>query len=446
MAASQHTLEQTVFAELERLSIPRNGMAAVAFSGGGDSTALLSLILKWVHRGDVFTFIIDHALRDGSHGEAQLAKTRAEALGAKVEILTCNWMQGRPKSAIQEKARNARYRLLAKACDGLEVTNLPLFLGHNFDDQLETVCMRERAGSGWRGLAGMAVCSPLPIAPTRNGIRAIRPLLGVSRGALRAYNRTQGLEWIDDPSNESHAFERVRIRAQLADAPAARSRLACSWQAARKTLTQEKNELAHVLEQTTRVQKWGGLRLSRSFLDIGSGQIATCLRYILPAVSGDPLLVRPEQRRALAKVLRRKDFKGATLGGVRFVPDIASLLCVRDRGALTGRHQKPAVAPLTISARQHRLWDGRYAVCSDKAGIVIALDLCRVHLSKSQKQALLPIPAAGRATLPVLRTEDGQIHLPAGLGLKVDPGFSARALLPMRLEAFLAENCKSFRL
>ncbi len=444
VAADPKWVERDVFTRLAKWGLARDGLAAVAFSGGGDSTALLALITKWFDKGRVFAFIIDHGLRPQSSAEARLAKARAEALGARAEILTCDWPQGRPETGLQEKARQARYAHLARACDALDGSHIPLFLGHNRDDQLETVFMRRQAGSGWRGLAGMAECAPLPVVSTTKNVRVMRPLLAWSREELRLYNQAQALKWIDDPSNSNKTFARIRARERLKADPLLGDMLTADNFAARETLEIEKQVLFRFLTETTKITKWGGLVLSGGFLQAPTGQIAEALRYLLPTVSGQFKVISSEQRRALARSLRGRDFKGATLGGVRFAVQKEAVLCVRDMGALTGRHQKPALAPLPVSADARVLWDHRFSITSQHAGQVVALAVCSNRLSKAQKEMIKDIPSAARGGLPVLQLPDGQIRLPDGAGMNTGTGFYARALLSQRLQGLLRERCESF--
>ena len=182
---------------------------AVAFSGGGDSTALLSLVLAWARKSGkppVIAFIVDHGLRTGSDEEAQTAAWRAVAMGAQSKVL--RWQGDKPKSGIQEKARIARYALLGEACrrHGIQT----LLLGHNEDDQAETLWMRAQKKSGWRGLAGMSESIEAPIWPQLYGVKVVRPLLNATRTELRDYNREHNLAFIDDPSNENRAFTRIK--------------------------------------------------------------------------------------------------------------------------------------------------------------------------------------------------------------------------------------------
>jgi tRNA(Ile)-lysidine synthase len=83
-----------------------------------------------------------------------------------------------------------------------------LLTAHTLDDQAETFVMRLARGSGLDGLAAMA-----PATHMDGGVRLLRPLLGVRKSRLLATLRERGVRWSEDPSNQSPAFERTRLRA-----------------------------------------------------------------------------------------------------------------------------------------------------------------------------------------------------------------------------------------
>jgi tRNA(Ile)-lysidine synthase len=116
-----------------------------------------------------------------------------------------------PASAIQEKARAARY--LAIAGWLLERGLGTVCTGHHRDDQAETFLMRLARGSGVRGLAAMRPSAPLPGAAD---LQLLRPLLGWSRTELVAICAAADLAPVSDPSNADGQFERVRVRQLLA--------------------------------------------------------------------------------------------------------------------------------------------------------------------------------------------------------------------------------------
>src|SRR3954465_9633023 len=99
-----------LFADLSKIPV-----LILAVSGGPDSTALLWLAARWrakrKHGPKLIAVTVDHGLRKESARDALAVKRLAKKL--KVEHRTLRWMGAKPKTGIQEAARNARYRLLA---------------------------------------------------------------------------------------------------------------------------------------------------------------------------------------------------------------------------------------------------------------------------------------------------------------------------------------------
>ncbi|GLD95014.1 hypothetical protein PINS_up003639 [Pythium insidiosum] len=198
---------------------------AVALSGGADSMALTLLLAEFLERHRVPTPLlavtVDHRLRPESTEEARhvgaLCTSRMGSERIRHLILQCEWPAGGTatprKSKLQEAARAYRYELLARCCAEHGVKHL--FVAHNLGDQLETVLFRLGRASGIDGLAGMDAVTPLPTDPEAP-TRVVRPLLGVTKAALKVTCERFGQSWVEDPSNESLVFDRIRIRKALA--------------------------------------------------------------------------------------------------------------------------------------------------------------------------------------------------------------------------------------
>lgn len=188
------------------LSALSGGPVLVAVSGGSDSVALLHWMVDTFPKADLHSVTVDHGLRPEASDEAEMVANLAAQLGLPHKTLT--WKP--PGSATSADARQARYRLMHQLAQ--DKGSKLIVLGHNLDDQAETIFMRAlrcRADSDTRGFSG------IPEWASYRGIRLWRPLLGRSRQDLRQDLTRRSVGWIEDPSNQDLNYERVRVRGRL---------------------------------------------------------------------------------------------------------------------------------------------------------------------------------------------------------------------------------------
>ena len=204
------------------------GAVLLGVSGGPDSMALMLLATHWLAAAgpaapSVHVATVDHRLRAGSADEAAWVACQATAMGFKHHALV--WAGAKPATGRQQAARDARYRLLADLVASLSPAALDgqpvgIALAHHLDDQAETFIMRLQRGSGVDGLAGMKPMRGHAGSPRfedgRPGlgpeIRIVRPFLAIAKSRLLATLQARNIPWLEDPSNVSADFERVRIR------------------------------------------------------------------------------------------------------------------------------------------------------------------------------------------------------------------------------------------
>ena len=181
----------------------------LAVSGGPDSLALL-LLAHAAWPGQVAAATVDHGLREGSAAEAAQVAQVCAALGVPHQVLVVAVAPGN----MQAEARAARYAALAEWLDALagEGASMALATAHHADDQAETLLMRLNRASGVAGLAGVRERGRLLATPHA----LLRPVLGWRRADVAAVVASAGLMAADDPSNHNPAFDRVRMRANLA--------------------------------------------------------------------------------------------------------------------------------------------------------------------------------------------------------------------------------------
>jgi tRNA(Ile)-lysidine synthase len=181
----------------------------LAVSGGPDSIAMMWLAARWrraLMRGpDLVAVTIDHGLRPEAAREAREVKQLAKTLD--LPHRTLRWSGAKPKTGLPAAARDARYRLLAKAARASGATHV--LTAHTQDDQAETLLMRMARGSGIAGLGAMARQSQ------REGVVLARPLLHIPKARLVATLKKAKVGFADDPTNRDSSFTRPRLRALM---------------------------------------------------------------------------------------------------------------------------------------------------------------------------------------------------------------------------------------
>ncbi len=220
----------------------------VAVSGGGDSTALLHMVMDWARGAHVAVsaVTVDHGLRADAGDEARGVAAACATLGIPHETRCWGGWDG--TGNLQAAARAARYDLIADAVATAGGTG-PVLLAHTRDDIAETFVMRLARGSGVDGLSTMAADWG------DRGLRWLRPLLEVERAELRGWLTARGIGWVEDPSNRDDSFDRVRVRGALSDLGIDTGRItatAANMASARAAL----RHFAHVsARQTARVEQ-----------------------------------------------------------------------------------------------------------------------------------------------------------------------------------------------
>jgi tRNA(Ile)-lysidine synthase len=198
-------------ADIDALFAPfvRARALLIAVSGGPDSTALLVMAAEWAKRRGktrIEAATVDHGLRPESANEAKGVGEICARLGIGHRVL--QWKGVKPTSRLQERAREARYRLLVDHAKAIGAD--AVMTAHHADDQAETVLFRLLRGSGVAGLRGMDLMT------ARDGMTIARPLIALKKRDLIAFANARGAPFIDDPSNVDPRFARTRLRALLA--------------------------------------------------------------------------------------------------------------------------------------------------------------------------------------------------------------------------------------
>ena len=178
---------------------------AVGVSGGPDSMGLafLSKIFSSEFNNKIHTLIVNHNIRKESKKEAFKVKKMLEQKNIDSKIL--NWSGNKPKTNIQQKAREIRYTLISDYCLKNNVNYL--VTAHHQDDQIENFFIRLFRGSGLTGLSSMSERTIY-----RKNLEIIRPLLNITKKDIKNITKIYFPDYIEDPSNTDDKFLSTRIR------------------------------------------------------------------------------------------------------------------------------------------------------------------------------------------------------------------------------------------
>jgi tRNA(Ile)-lysidine synthase len=177
----------------------------LGLSGGLDSMVLLQLCYQLIAGSDteLKAVYIHHGLSANADQWAAFCQQQCLKRSIAFEVQK---VQLNPAANIEAQARAARYSALAAF---VTTPQTALLTAHHADDQLETLLLALKRGSGPAGLSGIAALQPFAAG------WLLRPLLEFSREQLEAFAKELQLQWIEDESNSDSRFDRNFLRLQV---------------------------------------------------------------------------------------------------------------------------------------------------------------------------------------------------------------------------------------
>ncbi|MCX6020425.1 MAG: tRNA lysidine(34) synthetase TilS, partial [Chloroflexi bacterium] len=309
-------LERKAERALIAAATPPGSVVVVAVSGGPDSMVLLHALMVLAPRLGLRLHVahLDHGLRGAeSAADAEYVARMAASWGVACTVGHADIGAERAASGSgwEAAARRVRYRFLAQVA--LDAGAADVAVAHTADDQAETVLLRMIRGAGTAGLAAMAPDAPLPFAP-QPGLRVIRPLLRVRRSEVEAYCAEHDIVPRRDASNQSSAYLRNRVRAELVPLMATMN----------PNITAALNRLsAHAAADNALLEEMAGREWQAHAAVVGAG-----VRFSVAALRDLPLALRTRLiRRALTHI------RGAPEGADLAEVDAVLGLLVGDHGS-----------------------------------------------------------------------------------------------------------------
>lgn len=200
--------ESNFLSNLKKLNcFENNPHISVGVSGGPDSMALVYLLSRWIKlkRGKLSALVFDHGIRIDSKEESHLVKRMLKNLNIEATIIKVK--KNKLIKNNMDTARINRFDGLINFCRQNNI--LHLFLGHHFDDNIETYLIRKINGSNLEGLNSINNISYY------NNIQILRPLIETNKLSILDYNKKNKINFINDPSNKDINFTRVKVRSFL---------------------------------------------------------------------------------------------------------------------------------------------------------------------------------------------------------------------------------------
>lgn len=189
--------------------IEKNDSIIVALSGGPDSIFLLHILntLKDSYNLKIYAVHLNHQIRGlDAHLDALYTSNFCEELGIPCFIRSIDVPAYCKEKGlgIEDGARVLRYQLFEDVRKKVDANKIAI--GHNKNDQAETILMRMMRGSGLKGLCGIDYI---------RDSRIIRPILDISRNEIEDYCKQMGLHPKIDKTNLEDIYSRNKIRLKI---------------------------------------------------------------------------------------------------------------------------------------------------------------------------------------------------------------------------------------
>lgn len=203
-------LLKKVLQAIQKHRLINNGdRVLAAVSGGPDSVALLYVLYALKDELGIKLHVahLDHGLRPDSAKDGRFVETLARRLNIPCSVARINLKSISKKGSLEEICRNKRLEFLFRTAQKIKADSIAL--GHNRDDQAETVLMRLLRGTGLYGLKAILIKRKI------GKFTLIRPLVCAGRKEILAHLKQGGIHFRIDASNLEDVYFRNKIRNNL---------------------------------------------------------------------------------------------------------------------------------------------------------------------------------------------------------------------------------------
>ena len=325
------------------------GKIALAVSGGPDSIALSYLMSLWSQKSgiNVYAFTVDHRLRADSLIDAKFAEQQCKNFGISHKILTWN-QSSITLSGLQNKARNARYRLLRNACD--EIGAKVLITAHHSKDQAETFLIRLSHESGLDGLSAMK--------PKQNfkDLIILRPLLKISKEKLILTLIKHCIPWVYDPMNRDKKFSRAKMRSIICNNNFIEEKAIRASQIFLKLKNYLDLATNNLVKEKIQLYLTGHVVIERDTLkNIPKILVIRLLSRIIWQIGGKNYPIKSKKIYRLTSIVYSNTSTKISLGGCLINIKEREINILREPGRIEKK-------PLKVFPNSSSIWDGRFYI------------------------------------------------------------------------------------
>lgn len=195
-----------VISTIEQNKMLMNGTTViVAVSGGADSMALLSILVRMREKYNLNLLAahVNHGLRGAeSERDENFVRYYCKKNSIEIRILKTSIAELASSSGegLEQCGRRVRYEFFSSLNDNAVVAT-----AHTLSDRIETILFNLTRGSALKGLCGMPAMRD----------RIIRPLFECTRCEVEEYCLTNSLPYINDSTNTNDDYTRNHIRMNI---------------------------------------------------------------------------------------------------------------------------------------------------------------------------------------------------------------------------------------
>lgn len=359
------------------LGVNKVSRLAVAVSGGADSIALLNLIAEWSEEKDISitVFTVDHNLRPESKLEVSYIKKLVGQF--KFNFVPLFWNPGDKITAIQDRARKARYDLMSKTCKKLRISLL--LTAHHFDDMIETYLIKKSKKASSLSL--------LPnITYFCNDVWIVRPLFDIEKKELTEYLLKNNIIWLEDQSNQWDKYERNRIRKKLLVlTQTEKTNLLSEYNSCIEKAKFLNRILIRSLAEVVSIYNYGFAKINLlKFNQLEEEIKIHIINYVLTIISGKTIIPRYRNVINIVSLVTRRKFTTSTLNYCKLIIKNKEIIIYKEKAFVEnsccdelGPGYTSQVCPIAQDYLSQLpcyvyYWDNRFKIILDKPGYTIS--------------------------------------------------------------------------